>query len=134
MEISENVDKKNKSIALVSNTEEECKKGDEEKISEAIAMLGRQFNKLIKRIDPNSRSNVKDISSDISRSYDSSRRSNSEEKESQSREIQCHSCEGYGHIRVECPTFLKKQKKGMAVTWSDGDSGSESEEEAAKLV
>src|ERR1044072_3353556 len=71
MGISDNVDKKNKSIALVSNTEEDCKKGDEEKRSEAIAMLGRQFNKLIKRIDPKSRSNVKDIPSDISRSYDS---------------------------------------------------------------
>src|ERR1044072_8935997 len=42
--------------------------------------------------------------------------------------------EGYGHIRAECPTFLKKQKKGMAATWSDGDSGSYSEEESAKLV
>src|ERR1043165_8198388 len=97
-------------------------------------MLGRQFNKRIKRIDPKSRSNVKDIASDISRTYDSSRRSKPEEKGSQSRGVQCHECEGYGHIRAECPTFLKKQKKGMAVTWSDGDSGSESEEEGAKLV
>src|ERR1043165_2581376 len=97
-------------------------------------MLGRQFNKRIKRIDPKSRSNVKDIASDISRTYDSSRRSKPEEKGSQSRGVQCHECEGYGHIRAECPTFLKKQKKRMAVTWSDGDSGSESEEESAKLV
>src|ERR1043165_5862172 len=134
MGINDNVDKKNKSIALVSNTEEECKEGDEEKISEAIAMLGRQFNKLIKRIDPKLRSSVKNIPSNISRTYDSNRRSKFEEKGSQSRGIQCHGCEGYGHIRAECPTFLKKQKKGMAVTWSDGDSGSESEEEAAKLV
>src|ERR1051325_7227326 len=133
MGISETVDKKNKSIALVSNTEEGCKVEDEEKISEAIAMLGRQFNKLIKRMDPKSRSNVKDIPSDISRSYDSNRRAKSEEKGSQSRGVQCHECEGYGHIRAECPTSLKKQKKGMAVTWSDGDS-SESEEEGAKLV
>src|ERR1044072_7182918 len=134
MGISENVDKKNKSIDLVSSSEEECKKGEEDKISEAIAMLGRQFNKLIKRIDPKSRSNVKDITSDISRSHDSSRRSKSEDEGSQSREIQCHGCEGYGHIRAECPTFLKKQRKGMTVTWSDGESGSESEEEPANLV
>src|ERR1051325_8381142 len=127
MGINDHVDKKNKSIALVSNTEEESKEGDEEKISEAIAMLGRQFNKLIKRINPKSRFNVKNISSDISRSYDSSRRSKSEEKVSQSREIQCHGCEGYGHIRAECPSFLKKQQKRMDVTWFDGDSGSESE-------
>src|ERR1043165_2023170 len=85
-------------------------------------------------MDPKSRSNVKNISSDISRSYDSSRRTKSAEKGNQSRGIQCHGCEGYGHIRAKCPTFLKKQKKGMTVTWSDGDSGSESEEEAAKLV
>ena len=52
----------------------------------------------------------------------------------QSRGIQCHGCEGYGHIRVECPTSLKKQEKGMSVTWSDGDSESDSEEESAKLV
>src|ERR1051325_9658223 len=132
MGISETGDKKNKSITLVSNSEEGCKVEGEEKISEAIAMLGRQFNKLIKRIDPKSRSNVKDIVSDISRSYDSSRRSEFEEKGSQSRGAQCHACEGYGHIRAECPTFLKKQKKGMAVIWSD--SGSESEEEAANIV
>ena len=105
MGISENVDKKNKSIALVSNTEVECKEDDEEKISEAIAMLGRQFNKLIKRIDPKSRSNVKNIPSDISRTYDSNRRSKSEEKGSQSRGIQCHGCEGYGHIRVNVLPF-----------------------------
>src|ERR1051325_4759182 len=97
-------------------------------------MLGRQFNRLIRKVDPKSRSNVKDISSDIGRSHDSSRRSMSEDKESQSREIQCHGCEGYVHVRAECPTFLKKQRKGMTVTWSDGESGSESEEEAANLV
>ena len=134
MGISDNVDKKNKSIALVSNTEDESKESDEENISEAIVMLGRQFNKLIKRMDPKSRSNVKNISSNISRSYDSSRRTKSEEKGNQSRGIQCHGCEGYGNIRAECPTSLKKQKKGMIVTWSDHDSESNSEEESAKLV
>src|ERR1043165_1670858 len=85
MGISDNVDKKNKSIALVSNTEEESNEDDEEKISKAIAMLGRQFNKLIKRIDPKSRSNVKNIPSEISRSYESNRRAKLEEKGSQSR-------------------------------------------------
>jgi len=35
--------------------------------------------------------------------------------------VQCHECEGYGHIRTECATFLKKQKKNLVVSWSDGD-------------
>src|ERR1051325_2406022 len=105
MGISENVDKKNKSIALVSNAEEESKESDEENLSEAIAMVGRQFNKLTKRMDQKPRSNVKNISSNIIRSYDSSRRTKPEEKGNQSRGIQCHGCEGYGHIRAECPPF-----------------------------
>ena len=39
--ISDTVDKKNKIISLVSNTEDENNEDEEENISEAIAMLGR---------------------------------------------------------------------------------------------
>src|ERR1044072_480726 len=67
MGISENIDKKNKSIAFVSNIEDESKESDEENLSEAIAMLGRQFNKIIKRMDQKPRLNVKNISSNINR-------------------------------------------------------------------
>jgi len=45
----------------------------------------------------------------------------SDEKNFQYKGVQCHKCEGYGHIRTECATFLKKQKKSLAVSWSDGD-------------
>src|ERR1044072_7638674 len=134
MGISDNVEKKNKSIAFVSNAEEESKESDEENLSEAIAMLERQFNRIIKRIDQKPKSNVKNISPDTSRTYDSNKREKPEEKGNQSKGIQCHGCEGYGQIRAECPTYLKKQKKGMSITWSDGDSSSDSEEESAKLV
>lgn len=41
-------------------------------------------------------------------------------------------CEGFRHIKVECPTFLKKQKKGMNVTWSD--SKNENEDETANTL
>ncbi|MCH94417.1 gag-protease polyprotein, partial [Trifolium medium] len=50
-------------------------------------------------------------------------------------EAMCHECEGYGHIKAECPTFLKRQKKSLAVSWSDeDDSEEETENESAKLV
>ncbi|PNX60032.1 gag-protease polyprotein, partial [Trifolium pratense] len=39
---------------------------------------------------------------------------------------------GYGHIRTECATFLKKQKKGLTVSWSDEDS--EEEADAANSI
>ena len=70
MGLCENVEKKNKSIAFVSNTEEDSEEGNiggDESISEAIAMLGRQFNKFIKKIDQKGGPNVKNILSDISK-------------------------------------------------------------------
>ena len=29
---------------------------------------------------------------------------------------QCFRCQGYGHIKSECPTYLKSKGKAMAVT------------------
>ena len=59
-------------------------------------------------MDVRSKSNVKNNSFDISRSNDAGRRTKSEEKSKQGKGIQCHECEGYGHIIAECGTYLKK--------------------------
>ena len=32
---------------------------------------------------------------------------------------QCFGCQGYGHVKSECPTFLRSKGKAMAVTLSD---------------
>ena len=41
---------------------------------------------------------------------------------------QCFGCQGYGHMKSECPTYLKSNGKAMAVTYSDGEvSNDESE-------
>ena len=41
---------------------------------------------------------------------------------------QCIGCQGYGHVRSECPTFLKSKGKAIAVTLSDDEeSGHEFE-------
>ena len=34
---------------------------------------------------------------------------------------QCFGCQGYGHIKSECPTYLKSKGKVMAVTLSDDE-------------
>ena len=34
---------------------------------------------------------------------------------------QCFGCQGYGHIKFECPTYLKSKSKAMVVTLSDGE-------------
>ena len=41
---------------------------------------------------------------------------------------QCFGCQGYGHMKSECPTYLKSKGKAMAVTFSDDEvSDDESE-------
>ena len=34
---------------------------------------------------------------------------------------QCFGCQGYGHVKSECPTFFKSKAKAMAVTLSDNE-------------
>jgi excinuclease UvrABC nuclease subunit len=72
--IIDKYEKKNKSITFVSNTEDEedqCDLDIDEEMINAIVLLGRQFNKMLKRIDRKSRPNVKNIPSDISKNSDS---------------------------------------------------------------
>ena len=41
---------------------------------------------------------------------------------------QCFGCQRYGHMKSECPTYLKSKGKAMVVTLSDGEvSDDESE-------
>ena len=34
---------------------------------------------------------------------------------------QCFGCQRYGHVKSECPTFLRSKGKAMAVTLSDDE-------------
>ncbi|MCI71739.1 gag-protease polyprotein, partial [Trifolium medium] len=62
-------------------------------------------------MDRRPRTNVEHISIDISKNISTQRKPRTDEKTNQGKGVQCHECEGYGHIRIECATYLKKQKK-----------------------
>ena len=50
---------------------------------------------------------------------------------------QCFGCQGYGHMKSECSTYLKSKGKAMAVTLSDGevsDDESECDEDGNFIV
>ena len=34
---------------------------------------------------------------------------------------QCFGCQGYGHVKLECLTFLRSKGKAMVVTFSDDE-------------
>ncbi|CAJ2633234.1 uncharacterized protein LOC123890825 [Trifolium pratense] len=133
---NERTEKKTKSIAFVSNAEVEEQQDEmesDESIYDAIVLLGKRFNKVLKRMDIRPRTNATDISRNINRNISNQRKPRTDDKPNQSKGVQCHECEGYGHIRTECATYLKKQKKGLSVSWSDEDD-SEGEAETAKHI
>ena len=48
---------------------------------------------------------------------------------SPSQAITCYECKGHGHVKKECPTYLKAKGKVFAIALSDSDgSNSDSEE------
>ncbi|XP_050877033.1 uncharacterized protein LOC127080775 [Lathyrus oleraceus] len=131
-------EKKNKSVAFVSNTENEedqCDLDTNERLSNTIVILEKQFNGVLKRLERRGRPNVKNITSDISNNLYSHKKTRIKEKSNQGNDIQRYECEGYGHIIPECPTFLKNRKKGLNVSWFDDDeTEDDSNSETAKLV
>src|ERR1044072_47040 len=107
LSFNDKVDMKNKSIAFVSNTNE----GDDEsesdfagEFTEALALLSRKFNRAFKKFDRRLKPNVTDKLSDNVKKFDNSRNGGfqrkfkDDEKQSRAKGIQCHECEGYGHI------------------------------------
>ncbi|MCI77667.1 gag-pol polyprotein [Trifolium medium] len=59
-------------------------------------------------MDRRPRSNVQNIKFDISKQANTQKKTRTYEKTNQAKGVQYHECEGYGHIRTECATYLKK--------------------------
>src|SRR4030043_708505 len=108
---------------------------DSEDLEDAMGLLAKQFSRVMKGINRRSKPNVKNMSPDIRKDNEGQRRTKAEETSEASKGVQCFGCEGYGHIKSEFPTFLKRQKKSLSASWPD-DEGSEDEtnDEFAKLV
>jgi len=102
---------------------------DNENLLESLVLIGRQFKKMFKHVDIRSRFNGQNngqiIRSNIDNQTGKGKMTKTDEKSTQYKGVQCHECEGYGHIRTKCATFLKRQKKSLAVSWSDGDDSVE---------
>lgn len=122
MSINEIPEKKNKGITFVSNSGGD--QGDkEERLLDAITLLRKNFNQSLKNLDRKQSLNVQDKRSDINFQD----KGKSGDKINSIKGTQCCECEAFGHIKVECHTFLKKQNMGLSIIWSDFDGESEGE-------
>jgi len=94
---------------------------EDDNLSENLVMLERQFNRILKQVNRRSKGNGQNIRFNTDRQQSNLRYDKTDEKNSRCKGVQCHECEGYGHIRTDSATFLKKKKKGMIVSWSDDE-------------
>jgi hypothetical protein len=113
MTIYDRLEKKNKSITFVS--EEELSKNN---LSEAITLIGRKFNKSLNKFQAKWKTNVPDKMSNIR----SQSKVKDEDNSYQDKGVRYFECESFGHIRTECPNYLKKHK-----TLSDSDEENKGE-------
>ncbi|GAA0142522.1 hypothetical protein LIER_03403 [Lithospermum erythrorhizon] len=88
---------KKKGVALKAS----CNEGDEEDLNDTMNMFAKSFNKTMKRFN---------------------RRPYTAGDNSSGKGVQCRECEGFGHIQVQCPKYVKKQTKSYYVTHSDKES------------
>ncbi|MCH83329.1 gag-protease polyprotein, partial [Trifolium medium] len=131
--INEKSESKFKSIAFVSNAgDNETKDGDVgDNISDSIALIGKQLNRVIQRMEKKSGTNVKANQLNINKGTSTQKKIREEDQGYQGR-VQCHECEGFGHIKPDCPNFIRR--RALAASWSDGDTDSEDEHVSAKCV
>jgi hypothetical protein len=101
-------DKPEKKLKNLAFTYEESPSED---ISEAVALIRKKFNKSLNKIQARWRTNVPDKMSNIKQHNKSKEDISSE----QDKGIKCFECEGFGHIRPECPNFLNKQKEKVTL-------------------
>ena len=73
---------------------------------------------------------LKKVNSQISRRTRKTSRKKYSKDSSPSQAVTCYECKGHGHVKKECPTYLKEKVKVFATTLSDSDSSNSDSEES----
>ncbi|KAK2402989.1 gag-protease polyprotein [Trifolium repens] len=120
----------------LSNNNSQRRNLGEDNLSEAITLIDKKFNKSLNKLKRQWGTNVLDKIfnnsaqgkvRDVPDKMSNIRRGKEEDKSYLERNIRCFECEGFGHIKAECLTFLTKQKRELSISWTNFDDESEGE-------
>ncbi|XP_019157178.1 PREDICTED: uncharacterized protein LOC109153768 [Ipomoea nil] len=130
LEMLQNQKNNGKGIALQSKQEENSET-DSETMEQSIALLTKNFNRVLKKFN---KFRNKNSSNNQGNSIANQKPSNPKRRDNTITEgIQCYECKGYGHIQSECATYLKRKNKTYITTLSD-DSDSEDDDTNTNFV
>ena len=118
--------KPSKSFALKTITERMDNSTEEDDVEKDVAFLTKNFRKFLK---------MKNSGKPFSKGKFSSSKNDRKEfrkkdgKDSQSSQrITCFECNGYGHVKRECPNYLRMMDKAYTTTPSDSESSNSDSE------
>ena len=104
---------------------------DEDEVEKDVAYLAKNFPKFLK-FKRDGKSVKKGKFSKFKKDKKDLKKKDSRDSLS-SEMVTCFECKGYGHMKKECPTYLKAKGKVFATTLSDSNgSNSDSEESCDK--
>ena len=121
--------RKSKSLALkmVNERLEGHDSSDEDEVEKDVAYLAKNFRKFLK-FKRDGKSFEKGKFSKFKKDKKDFKKKDSRDS-SPSEMVTCFECKGHGHVKKECPTYLKTKGKVFATTLSDSNgSNSDSEE------
>ncbi|XP_065621709.1 uncharacterized protein LOC136064195 [Quercus suber] len=119
--------KTSKSLALKTITERMDVPSEKDGVEKEVVYLAKKFRKFLKMKNSGKPFNRGKFSSSRGDRKEFTRK---EGKDSQpSSDIICYECNGHGHLKKECPNFLRGKGKAYATTLSDSEtSDSDSKE------
>ena len=112
--------KLSKSLTLKTNTKGMDDSFEEDDVEKEVAFLAKNFRKFLK---------MKNSGEPFSKgNFSSSKGDRKEFKKKDGKEFQspqrivCYECNGHGHLKKECPNYLRGKGKVCATTLSDSDN------------
>ena len=124
--------RKSKSLALKTVNErleaQDSSNEDEDEVEKDVAYLAKNFRKFLK-FKRDGKSFKKGKFSKFKKDKKDFKKKDSRDS-SPSEMVTCFECKGLGHVKKECPTYLKAKSKVFATTLSDSDGSNTDSEES----
>ena len=122
--------RKNKSFALkmINERVEAQDSSDEDEVEKEVVYLAKNFRKFLK-FKKDGKSFEKGKFSNFKKDKKDFKKKDSKDS-SLSQAITCYECKGHGHVKKECPTYLKAKGKVFVTTLSDSHSPNSDSEES----
>ena len=119
--------KSSKPLALKTITERMDNSFEEDDVEKEVAFLAKNFQKFLKMNNSKKPFNKWKFSSSKGDKKEFRKKDGKEPQSTQG--ITCFECNGHGHVKRECPNYLRMKGKAHATTLSDSDSSNSNSED-----